>query len=51
MYGLLWRVLPGPVWLKAIELIVLAGVVVVVLFQWVFPVISPYMPGTGQTVG
>ncbi len=51
MYGLLWRILPGPTWLKAIEMIVLAAVVVAALFQWGFPAIAPYMPGTGQTVG
>jgi len=51
MYAALWRVLPGPAWLKVIELLVLAGLVVAALFTWVFPAIEPFVPGTGQTVG
>ena len=37
MYGALWRVLPGPVWLRVILLLVLAAAVVFALFSWVFP--------------
>ena len=37
MYGALWRVLPGPVWLRLIVLLLLAAVVVYALFTWVFP--------------
>ncbi len=37
MYGALWRVLPGPWWLRAILLLVLAAAVVYSLFTWVFP--------------
>jgi len=51
MYAALWRVLPGPTWLKTVELVVLVGVVVAVLFTWVFPAIEPHLPGTDQTVG
>lgn len=50
MYGLLWRALPGPAWLRVIILIVLALLVVFVLFQWVFPQIAPYMPFNNGTV-
>ena len=51
LYGLLWRILPGPRWLKAIEALVLALVVVAALFTWVFPAIAPLMPFNETTVG
>lgn len=44
MYALLWRILPGPAWLRVILLLVLFAAVVLALFQWVFPAIAPYMP-------
>lgn len=37
MYGALWRILPGPVWLRILELLVLAAIVLAVLVLWVFP--------------
>ncbi|WP_022902064.1 hypothetical protein [Humibacter albus] len=37
MYGALWRVLPGPIWLKIIILLVLIAVVLYCLVTWVFP--------------
>lgn len=50
MYGAIWRILPGPVWLKAIEAAVLIVGVVAVLFLWVFPAIAPLLPFDQQTV-
>ena len=37
MYGFIWRHLPGPAWLKAIESLILIAGVVYVLMQSVFP--------------
>ena len=37
MYSALWRFLPGGPALKIIQLLVLLIVVVLVLFDWVFP--------------
>ncbi|MDY6142633.1 MAG: hypothetical protein SPI14_00270 [Arcanobacterium sp.] len=51
MYGLLWRALPGPKWLKVIELIILALAVVAVLFNWVFPWIVANTGIIDNTVG
>lgn len=51
MYGALWRALPGPGWVRALLLAVLALVVVAVCFQWVFPAAAPYMPFNDTTVG
>ena len=44
MYATIWRILPGPKWLKAILALVLFLAVVYALFEWVFPAIAPYMP-------
>ena len=40
MYAALWRVLPGPWWVRVILLVVLAAVVLYGLFFSVFPLIS-----------
>ncbi len=50
MYAWLWRILPGPVWLRAIICLILAAAVVAVLFTWVFPAIAPYLPFNDGTV-
>ncbi len=49
-YGWLWRILPGPAVVRALQLIVLAAVVIAVLFTWVFPAIAPLMPFNENTV-
>ena len=48
--GWLWRVLPGPSIVRVLQLIVLAGLVIAVLFVWVFPAIAPLMPFNQTTV-
>ena len=52
MYGRLWRVLPGPRWVRAL---VAARRwrwrCVAVCFVWVFPAVAPYMPFNETTVG
>lgn len=50
MYAALWRALPGPRWLRALILLVLAAVLVAVCFTWVFPAIAPFMPFNDITV-
>jgi hypothetical protein len=37
MYAALWRLLPGGVVLKLIQLTIILVIVVFVLFEWVFP--------------
>ena len=37
MYGWIWRHLPGPAWLKAIEALALTALTVLFLFEVVFP--------------
>jgi hypothetical protein len=40
MYAALWRILPGPWWLRVLILIVLAAAVVAALVVWVFPAVD-----------
>ena len=51
MYAALWRLLPGPVWVKVVEAIALAGLAFWVLLAWVFPAIEPLLPFDQITVG
>ncbi len=44
MYGALWRALPGPAWVRALTLVVLAAAVVLACFEWLFPVVAEHMP-------
>ncbi|MCL3860780.1 hypothetical protein [Actinotalea sp. K2] len=50
MYAAIWRLLPGPVWLRVILALALVVGVVAVCFQWVFPAIAPFMPFNEITV-
>ena len=43
MYSALWKILPGPKWFKAIQMLVLAAIVVVFLFKWGFPFLVNYL--------
>jgi hypothetical protein len=40
MYVSLWNLLPGPVWVRILQLVVLAALVLTALVLWVFPVID-----------
>ena len=51
MYAALWRVLPGPTWVRVLLCVVLVVAVVGVCFEWVFPAISSHLPFTDNTVG
>jgi hypothetical protein len=51
MYAALWRVLPGPVWVKVIELVVLALLVMVVLATLVFPLLAEWFLVEESLVG
>jgi hypothetical protein len=51
VYAALWRLLPGPTWLKAVQVVVLVAVVVSALLGWVFPAVEPLLPFDRITVG
>lgn len=40
MYRSLWNLLPGPVWVRVLQLAVLATLTVAALVLWVFPVVD-----------
>jgi hypothetical protein len=43
VYGALWRVLPGPWWLRALILLVIAAAIVYALVTWVFPIVDSFV--------
>ena len=51
MYAWLWRALPGTWWVKTLVLAVLAVGVVLVCFEWLFPLVAEQLPLNEQTVG
>jgi hypothetical protein len=52
VYALIWRRLPGPLWMKLACAVVLVSLLVVLLFGWVFPWAEPYLPFSGSgTIG
>lgn len=50
MYAALWRALPGPRAVKAVQALVLVLAAVAFCFLWLFPRISPHMPFNDNTV-
>jgi hypothetical protein len=50
MYGALWRVLPGPWWVRVLILLVLFAAVLAVLVTWVFPWVDHFVAPTDSTV-
>lgn len=50
MYGFLYRMMPGPWYVKVFLLLLLFLVIVAVLFMWGFPMLAPYMPFNQGTV-
>jgi hypothetical protein len=50
MYAALWRVLPGPWWVRVLILVVAAAAVLAALVYWVFPAITPLFAPTDVTV-
>jgi hypothetical protein len=51
MYGALWRVLPGPWWLRVLILVVIVAAIVYGLFFYVFPWVSNIVNPQDVTVG
>jgi hypothetical protein len=43
MYGWIFRNLPGNLFWRTLQALILIAAAVVALFVWVFPVIAPYM--------
>jgi hypothetical protein len=51
MYSAMWRVLPGPRWLKIIEVVVLGVAIMSVCIEWVFPWVAANFVQSESTVG
>jgi len=51
MYAALWRLLPGPLWVRVIMAIALVVAVLTVLVLWVFPAVDHLIAPQEVTVG
>jgi len=51
MYGALWRILPGPVWVRVLILLALIGAVLTACGLWVFPWVEHTFFLPDSTVG
>jgi len=50
MYAALWRVLPGPWWIRALTLLLLLTAVLYGLIYFAFPWVSPFLNPQEVTV-
>jgi hypothetical protein len=50
VYAALWRILPGPVWVRILLLLVILGVVLAVLVFFVFPWLNDFVNVNDVTV-
>ncbi|MDE0547566.1 hypothetical protein [Microbacterium sp. C7(2022)] len=50
MYAALWRILPGPWWVRLVILLALLAAVIYGLFFYVFPVVSSVLVPQEVTV-
>lgn len=51
MYGALWRVLPGPLWVRILLVLLLLVAVLYSLSTWVFPWVESIVNHQEATVG
>ena len=51
MYAALWRILPGPTWMRVVLLVVLVVAVVAALFSWVFPWVQDLLTPDDVVIG
>ena len=50
MYGALWRVLPGPWWVRLLIVLLLVAGVTAALVFWVFPFVDQFVTPQDVTV-
>ena len=50
MYVALWRILPGPLWVRILLVLVLLAAVLFVLATWVFPWVDSIVSNQEATV-
>jgi hypothetical protein len=51
MYAAIWKVLPGPLWLRIVMAATLVAAVLTALVLWVFPFVDHLMATPEVTVG
>jgi len=51
MYAAIWRLLPGPLWVRILSAVVLVAIVLTVLVLWVFPLVNELFVPPEVTVG
>jgi hypothetical protein len=51
MYAALWRLLPGPLWVRILLAVVLVAAVLAILVAWVFPAVNELFVPPEVTVG
>ncbi|MET4702605.1 hypothetical protein [Frigoribacterium sp. UYMn621] len=51
MYGALWRLMPGPLWLRVILIVLFFAAVLAVLVLFVFPWLTTFVNVNDVTVG
>jgi hypothetical protein len=51
MYSALWKLLPGPLWVRVIMAAAIAVAVLTVLVLWVFPLVDHLIVPQEVTVG
>lgn len=51
MYRALWRALPGPALVRVLIVVLMAGVLLIALDQWIFPWIAATLVDDQATVG
>lgn len=50
MYGALWRILPGPWWVRVLILLVAVATILTALVYWVFPIVDQMVAPQDVTV-
>jgi hypothetical protein len=50
MYGALWNILPGPLWVRLLILLVGIAAVLFCLVEWIFPWVHSLLPTLDVTV-
>lgn len=50
MYGALWRVLPGPWWVRLLIVLALVAAITAALVLWVFPYVDQFITPQDVTV-
>lgn len=50
MYAALWRMLPGPLWLRILLVIIIIAAVLAALALWVFPWVNSFISVPEVTV-